>query len=184
MFLFKIVVFAVVTAGLFWLSRACLSKVRSHGFWRFLAWESSLVLILLNLDYWFDEPFSIRQLISWSLLLISIIIGVYGTQSLRLLGKHDVQREDPLLIGIEKTRELVTVGAYRYVRHPMYSSFLFAAWGAFLKHLSWLSLGLAALTTVLAAMTARREEAENIRYFGAAYQDYMQRTRMFIPFLF
>ena len=27
-------------------------------------------------------------------------------------------------------------------------------------------------------------EAENVRYFGAAYRAYMQRTKMFIPFFF
>jgi len=28
------------------------------------------------------------------------------------------------------------------------------------------------------------EEAEDIRFFGAAYQSYIKQTKMFIPFLF
>jgi protein-S-isoprenylcysteine O-methyltransferase Ste14 len=33
-------------------------------------------------------------------------------------------------------------------------------------------------------VTARSEEAENVRYFGAAYQEYVRRTKMFIPLVF
>jgi len=32
--------------------------------------------------------------------------------------------------------------------------------------------------------TAKVEEVENTRFFGAAYQTYMKQTKMFIPFLF
>jgi protein-S-isoprenylcysteine O-methyltransferase Ste14 len=38
---------------------------------------------------------------------------------------------------IEKTTILVTTGAYRYIRHPLYSSLLFLAWGIFFKAPSW-----------------------------------------------
>jgi protein-S-isoprenylcysteine O-methyltransferase Ste14 len=79
---------------------------------------------------------------------------------------------------------LVVEGAYRYIRHPLYSSLLFLGWGIFFKDLSWAGLALAAGATFFLAMTARAEEGENIRFFGPAYQEYMQRSRMFIPFLF
>jgi len=58
------------------------------------------------------------------------------------------------------------------------------AWGALLKSPSWAAVGLAAVATGLLTATARAEEAENVRYFGAAYRGYMERTRMFIPFVF
>jgi protein-S-isoprenylcysteine O-methyltransferase Ste14 len=32
--------------------------------------------------------------------------------------------------------------------------------------------------------TARADEAECIRFFGASYEQYLERTKMFIPFLF
>jgi len=38
--------------------------------------------------------------------------------------------------------------------------------------------------TAFLLATAKAEEVENVRYFGAAYQTYMQRTKMFIPFVF
>lgn len=58
------------------------------------------------------------------------------------------------------------------------------AWGALLKSPSWAAVGLAAVATGFQAATARTEEAENVRSFGAAYREYMERTKMFIPFVF
>ena len=123
-------------------------------------------------------------MVSWFLLLVSIIIVTYGTLSLRKAGKPDSKRNDPMLIGIEKTTELVTTGAYRYIRHPMYSSFMFGAWGVFFKHFSWLNAFFAMITTIFAVITAKKEEVENARYFGEAYRDYKKRTKMFLPFFF
>ena len=173
----------IMAAGLFWLSWRPLCAVRSHGFYRFFAWIGLLALVLVNIDYWFVEPFSSRQVVSWIFLLISLIIVIWGTVSLKK-GKAGGQRNDALLIGIEKTTELITAGAYRYIRHPMYSSFLFGAWGICIKHYSWLSLMFTCMTTLFAIVTAKREEIENVRYFGNAYRDYIKQTRMFIPFIF
>jgi len=183
-FQFKVIVFIAASIGIAWVSRASLRDLRSHGFYRFFAWEAILVLVLLNLDYWFHAPFSIHQMISWPLLIICTFWVIYGVQSLRMVGKPDRKRDDPSLIGIEKTTELVTVGAYRYIRHPLYSSLLFLAWGAFFKHPSWVGVCLAVLATFFLTMTAKMEEAENIHFFGVAYQTYMKQTKMFLPFLF
>jgi protein-S-isoprenylcysteine O-methyltransferase Ste14 len=40
------------------------------------------------------------------------------------------------------------------------------------------------MATLFLAVTARIEEAEDIRFFGSAYQAYMKQTKMFIPFVF
>ncbi len=182
--LLKSVIFLGATAGFVYLSWHSLRNPRSHGFYRFFAFESILALVLLNLDYWFYEPFSPHQVISWLLLIVSLFLVIHGFQLLHRVGKPKSERDDRSLIGIEKTTELVRVGAYRYIRHPMYSSGLFGTWGVFFKHPLWLSLCLAVITTIFWTMTAKIEEAENISFFGPAYQSYMKQTKMFIPFLF
>ena len=179
----KAIIFIAASVPLAWLSRSPLRDVRSHGFYRFFAWEAILAVVLLNLDYWFHEPFAITQIASWLLLIVSGALVIYGVRSLRK-GKPDSTRDDPLLIGIEKTTELVTVGAYRYIRHPIYSAGLFLAWGACFKHLSSVTVSLATMSTFFLTVTAKKEEAENARFFGAAYQSYMTKTKMFVPFLF
>jgi protein-S-isoprenylcysteine O-methyltransferase Ste14 len=56
--------------------------------------------------------------------------------------------------------------------------------GIFFKHPSWLAGVLAAAATGFLVATAKADEAENIRFFGPSYQEYMMRTKMFVPFLF
>jgi protein-S-isoprenylcysteine O-methyltransferase Ste14 len=107
-----------------------------------------------------------------------------SVQLLRMIGKPDDRRSDMSLLGVEKTTTLVIVGAYRYIRHPLYSSLLFLAWGVFLKSPSWPGGSLAIAATAFLTATAKVEESENIRYFGSAYREYMKQTKMFIPFLF
>jgi protein-S-isoprenylcysteine O-methyltransferase Ste14 len=180
----KLAIFVVVSAGFAYVSRASLPVPRSHGFYRFFAWECILVLFLLNVENWYRDPFSVPQIVSWLLLIVSAFLVIHGVYLLRRIGKPDATREEAPLLGFEKTTALVVEGAYRYIRHPLYSSLLFLGWGIFFKDLSWAGLALAAGTTFFLAMTARAEEGENIRFFGPAYQDYMRQTRMFIPFLF
>ena len=181
----QLILFLVASAGIVYVSRASLCTPRSHGFYRFFAWEFILILILLNLEKWFHNPFSVHQIISWLMLLVSLFLVVHGVYLLRTIGKPDDRRsEDEATIGFEKTTTLVVVGAYKYIRHPLYSSLLFLAWGVFFKDPSWLGGILALAATIFLVVTAKVEEAEDIRFFGPAYQIYRKQTKMFIPFLF
>ncbi len=182
--MFELGGFFVISAGLIYLSRASLCRPRSHGFYRFFAWECLLALCLLNLRRWFVNPWSIPQLISWPLLLISAGLAIHGAAMLGRRGQPRDDRKDDALIGLERTTVLVAEGAYRYIRHPLYSSLFFLGWGMFFKDLTWLGGALAATATLFLVMTAKMEEAEDVRYFGPAYQDYMRRTKRFIPFVF
>jgi len=179
--------FAILSVGLAYVSRASLTVPRSHGFRRFFAWECILGLFFVNfidLRQWFSDPLSIRQLISWALLIGSVVPALCGFHALRTWGKPGPSRaEDGALVWVEKTTQLVTTGIFRYIRHPLYSSLLLLAWGVFFKHPSWTSSGLALAAVAFLVATAKVEERENLRYFGPAYQVYMQHTKMFIPLL-
>jgi protein-S-isoprenylcysteine O-methyltransferase Ste14 len=182
--LVKIIVFIVVSLGVTWVSWPSLRDYRSHGFYRFFAWEAILILILSNINYWVFKPLSPHQIISWLILLCSLYLVIQSVRLLRVIGKPDNDRDDPALVGLEKTTELVIIGTYRYIRHPLYSSLLFLAWGAFFKHPSYWGVFLALTATFFLTMTAKVEETENIRFFGDAYKNYMKESKMFIPFLF
>lgn len=180
----KLLVFVLVTIGLAYVSRASLFLPRSHGLYRFCAWETILALGLMNFDIWFEDPFSWHQVVSWILLSVSAFLVIHGAYLLKQRGRPDPAREGDQLIDFEKTTALVTTGIYRYIRHPMYSSLLFLGWGIFFKQPGWPGGVLAFLTTASLVAAARVEEAENVRYFGAEYEDYRRRTRMFLPYLF
>jgi protein-S-isoprenylcysteine O-methyltransferase Ste14 len=179
----KIGVFILASLWLVYISRQPLRQPASHGFYRFFAWEAILALFLLNINYWFHDPFSWQQLISWILLVASAILVLHALWLLRKMGRTDSRRTGEPLYELEKTTALVEIGAYHYIRHPMYTSLLLLAWGIFFKSPSWLAGLLAAAATAFLILTARAEEVENLRYFGPVYQEYMQRTRRFIPLL-
>jgi len=180
----KITAFVFGTGAIAWISRASLRNPRSHGFYRFFAWEMILALFLLNVNYWFVDPLQPWQLVSWLFLTLSLLLIIEGVRLFRQHGRLDLKRGDRTLVGIEKTTALVTTGLYHYIRHPFYSSLLFLGWGIQLKHLSWAGFLLAMINTILLVIIARIEEKENIVYFGEPYREYMRATKMFLPFIY
>ena len=177
----KLYLFAGLSLIFIFVSYKSLLKMNSHGFFRFFAWECMLGLILLNAEHWFINPCSLLQIISWMLLSISIILVWKGARLLLLKGNIDHRRKGEELYSMEKTTTLVTDGLYGYIRHPLYASLLFLAWGAFLKHISMTTCLLVTGATLFLILTAKREEVENKSYFGPQYEQYMQKTNMFIP---
>ena len=176
----RVSLFVAGTIGIIVISWRTLFKVRSHGFFRFFAWEAILALIVLNLPYWFSSPFSARQLFSWALLAICTIPLVLGVARLRTSRTAD-DRPDTELYALERTSQLVTSGIYRYIRHPIYACLLYIAWGAFLKQVTWYTSVLVGFASLTLLATAMAEERECTAYFGSQYQDYMKRTKRLLP---
>lgn len=83
---------------------------------------------------------------------------------------------------IRPDHELVTEGPYRYVRHPMYTSFFVMMTGLFLLSGNWLICG-SALLVLIFVMVVRtpREERMMEGRFGDAYRHYMARTGRYLP---
>lgn len=149
---------------------------RLHGIPRFFAFEGLLALFLLNLPVWFRNPFSAPQVLSWLLFIMSVYYASTAFILFRLYGRHGRN--------FENTTQLVTSGLYRYVRHPMYGSLLFMAWGMFLKSISWQGLVIALITSIALFITAKVEEREMLKKFGEEYSTYRNKTKMFIPFIY
>jgi protein-S-isoprenylcysteine O-methyltransferase Ste14 len=170
-------------AWVLWISRRNLLRPASHGFWRLWAFLAILALVPPAVPHWFEHPFGARQLLSWLLLFGSIVPVVLGTTALRRLGRPTAPAADSELFAFEQTSALVADGIYRFIRHPMYASLLYLAWGTALKTLSMPSVALALVATSALIATAKVEERENLARFGAAYRDYMKSTTLFIPFL-
>jgi protein-S-isoprenylcysteine O-methyltransferase Ste14 len=82
----------------------------------------------------------------------------------------------------EKAR-LVVTGAYRLVRHPIYSGIFFAALGWGLCLHSWLVIGYALLLFLVLDLKARREEQWLLEKFPE-YAAYQKRVARLIPFIY
>jgi len=179
----RVIFFMVLSLIFIKVSWKSLHNPRCHGFYRFFAFEGILLLLMLNVTVWFKDPFSLFQILSWSLLLVSIFIVLHGVFLLKKRGGQANRTEIAENFAFENTINLVEEGIYEYIRHPMYASLLFLAWGIFFKHPSLYTTIPVVATTLALYMTARTEEHENLNFFGPSYQNYIQRTRMFVPFI-
>lgn len=110
-----------------------------------------------------------------ALVAAGMALGVWAIAHLgRNVTPTHVAREDA---------SLVTSGPYRYVRHPLYASGLLLLPGCVLatSNVLVLTAGVAGLVAIL--IRVRREEAELVRRFGAAYTSYMTRTGRIVPWV-
>jgi protein-S-isoprenylcysteine O-methyltransferase Ste14 len=172
----EIGLFIVGSIFVVWVSIPSLIRPGSHGYYRFFAWETILAMLMLNGRAWFTDPLAWHQIISWILLVISLITIISGVLLLRIAGKPTD--------ALEATTELVQTGIYHLIRHPLYASMLYFAWGIFFKSPSLLVACLASISTAFLYATARADENECLVKFGDEYAGYMGKTRMFIPFVF
>ncbi len=180
----RLVVFVIATIFLTIVSWRSLCNPRSHGFYRYFAFEGIACLVLYNQPVWFERPFSGWQCLSWLLLFISVVLVIHGLGVLRRFGGQSVRQSSPENLFFENTQFLVVDGLYRYIRHPMYTSLLLLAWGAFLKRIDLLTLVVVSLVSLALFLTAKVEEGENVAFWGEEYRVYKGNSRMFIPFLF
>ena len=83
---------------------------------------------------------------------------------------------------LNANHRLVTRGVYRFVRHPMYLSFVVLGIGQALLLANWIA-GLAGLASVALLVIVRvpREERMMIEQFGDEYREYMRRTGGVLP---
>ncbi len=179
----RLFAFGVLSLPILLVSWRTLRNVKSHGFYRFFSWECILWLLVSNISHWFDHPFEIPQLISWTFLFFSVYLVTTGVIQLKKGRKSDERSGEKTLYEFEKTSELIEKGIYKQIRHPLYSSLLFLTWGTFLKQTTTFLLIVSVIGTLFLVLTAIFDERECIAYFGDKYRQYMKRTKRFVPFV-
>jgi|ERR1700728_3747985 len=98
---------------------------------------------------------------------------------------HDLGRNFSVSLEIRRQHRLVTSGAYRWIRHPMYLAFLLWGLAQTLLLPNWIA-GPAGLIGSMALFLFRvwREEGLMIQEFGRQYSAYMERTARIVPWLY
>ena len=178
-----IILFMLMSAICIFFSLHVLVKPKSHGFYRFFGWECLAWLFSCNYHYWFVNPFTAFQTLSWILLIYSLYLAIFGVILIKIKGKAHNSRKDDTLYAFEKTTVLITSGIYRYIRHPLYASLFFLAWGICLKNITPVLLTVCIASSIFFIITMLIEEMENTRYFGESYRVYMKKSRMIIPYV-
>ena len=148
------------------------------GFASFCLSVVPLVHVLTGFPALADYTF--RPWMGWVGLVVQIVFLGLFFASHRQLGKNW-----SISLEIRDSHELVTDGLYRFVRHPMYSSFWLWAIAQALLIPNWVA-GLAGLLGVAILYFARvgAEEAMMRETFGTAYDDYARKTGRVIPRIF
>jgi len=180
----KLIIFGILSLLSIIFSWRTLFILKSHGFYRFFSWECIIWLFASNYTFWFNDPFSVKQIFSWIFLLLSAYLVIIGAILLIKKGKPLNIRDDKTLFQFEKTTSLIDTGIYKYIRHPIYSSLIYLTWGIYLKNTTFELLIVAVLSSIFLYITAKLDEKECILYFKDEYKSYINRSKMFIPFLF
>jgi len=84
----------------------------------------------------------------------------------------------------ENTKNLITIGPYSLVRHPMYGAASLAAAGVALVRITPVGLLLAVSVATLFAWSALMEDDVVAEKFGDAYKVYRRNTKLIFPFLY
>ena len=79
-------------------------------------------------------------------------------------------------------QSIVTFGAYRWIRHPFYSSFIVAFASAFIYSPQVVTMACLGYAMIVLNVTAAREEGRLCQSdFGEEYKAYMAKTGRFMP---
>lgn len=112
------------------------------------------------------------------------VVALCGALLLFYRSHADLGRNWSISLEIRNEHRLVTTGIYRFVRHPMYSSFFLLAVAQLMLLPNWFA-GATGLIGVgmLYAFRIRQEERMMTERFGAEYRDYVAHTARLIPWL-
>lgn len=143
-----------------------------------------LLLPLLLPDrplYSIPSPWVYLTLTLQGLAMLGLLAAIRQTGTAAFLGLRQIARPQPL-ISRAGPDQLVTVGVYRFVRHPIYTFSFILIW--LMPVVTWnilaLMLGLTLYTFIGVLFEERKLSAE----FGPAYEAYRRRTPMVFPRLF
>jgi len=135
----------------------------------------SLVCSSLEGNFWGSfHPFA--RAIGFILFPLAILGALWSRFS---LGKE--WRGNP---EIRSDHKLITRGAYRYIRHPIYSFLILLTFGNSLIAGHWLGLVSVIEIFVLYYYKGSVEEILLEKQFGVEYKNYKRRVSMLIPFIF
>jgi protein-S-isoprenylcysteine O-methyltransferase Ste14 len=113
--------------------------------------------------------------------LVTVVAGsLLRRHCWRMLGKHFTGN-----VKASADQPLVEQGLYRWVRHPSYTGGMLMYVGTGLALTNWLSALIIGLAGGAAYLYRVRVEEQALQAnLGGRYQQYMRRTKRFVPFIF
>ena len=153
--------------GAFHILRPLLGIPILIGFFAYIIWPP--------LMQW--SQITIQPILRWA----GLAIAIGGVALLVWVQKH-LSRNFTGTVQIRPGGAVIQTGPYKYVRHPMYWSFLLLGAGMLLLTANWF-LGGGFIAIILIVMIVRTpiEEAKLHEAYGEEYANYSKRTGKFFP---
>lgn len=137
---------------------------------------AGLIAYLVDPAYmaWAAAP--LPNWLRWTGVGLALIAG-----SLLVWMFHTLGRNLTDTVVTRRKHALVTMGPYRWVRHPFYSSAALVILANSLVAANWFFLAVGGLLFLLLVIRTRKEEENLIARFGDEYRNYTRRTGRFVP---
>lgn len=133
-------------------------------------------VVMWGIAIFIERTFEIPQF-SISTFLRTAIITVFSIDVLYLLIGSNYQRRKH-----DKSNILLTEGPYQFIRHPIYSVWIFSFTGLIAMFLySWTIIISVIPVTIFWSWVVTFEENEMLTKYGRTYKEYMDRTGQFLP---
>jgi protein-S-isoprenylcysteine O-methyltransferase Ste14 len=96
----------------------------------------------------------------------------------------ELGRNWSISLELRGNHRLVRTGIYRFIRHPMYSSFFLLGLAQLLLLPNWVGGGAGIIgAALLYALRIQREEKMMLENFGDEYRLYMRQTKRLVPWI-
>ena len=145
--------------------------MKSKSYSYFLVSLQFILIAILLITHGLQTPSNFALLI----FLVGCGFGLYTVRH-NPLGNFNITPE------IKENASLITTGAYRYIRHPMYFSVLVMMLGVVVSKPILLSLFIYVLLVVTLFLKAQKEEMLWMEQ-SSEYKNYRQKTKRIIPFV-
>lgn len=152
----------------------------SQGQWLSVMMLFGLIGVHYLAIYEFSRLGSERQSLFFLIGVVAIAMAIILSQfALKSLGKFFDR------LAIKPDHQLITTGIYRYIRHPVYTSYILLFGGYCVLLEAWISLG---ITIILCSLwfshRIHLEEEMLMTHFGRDYLHYRQKTKRLFPFIY
>jgi protein-S-isoprenylcysteine O-methyltransferase Ste14 len=115
--------------------------------------------------------------IGLSLMYLGIILRHYCVY---LMGSQYVAT-----LRVNEKPKLITQGPFGLIRHPCYTGFIVALWGASITMLNYVFVVFLMMASlILFLIQIKIEEKQLIIYFGKEYEEYIKSTKKLFPYIF
>lgn len=116
---------------------------------------------------------------AWIGVCITLLAFVLGLWARLHIGKYWSGT-----VTLKREHKIIDTGPYRFIRHPIYTALLTAAFGTAMAAARKEAFVGVLIMVIAYIVKLKREERMMLKEFGRDYADYMTRTRALFPYIY